>query len=239
MAGNTAILLAGGSGSRMRGTVKDKVLEPLSGLPVILHSYVSFEKSGCVDSAIFVCRDEPQMESIKKALRRFCKDSKLEVRFAFGGKERSDSVLNGLKEIKDKSGLVFIHDGARPFVGVENIKKLAETAARDGSAILATRVSDTIKRIPKSAKSLSKCKLDDLDRSRLFAMQTPQVFIAKDILKAYRAVKRNKLKVTDDAAAAGLSGIKVSIVENLFPNIKITRPEDLTYAEYLMERLSK
>ena len=70
-------------------------------------------------------------------------------------------------------------------------------------------------------------------------MQTPQVFIAKDILKAYRAVKRNKLKVTDDAAAAGLSGIKVSIVENLFPNIKITRPEDLTYAEYLMERLSK
>ena len=147
--GNAAVILAGGSGSRMRGTVADKVLEPLGGMPVILHSFKAFLESGQVSEAVFVCRDAAQKRAISAALKKFFPDFKkaVSVKFAQGGAERQDSVLNGLAEISDKSALAFIHDGARPLVGAENIVLLAAAAMRDGAAVLASRVVDTIKRV--------------------------------------------------------------------------------------------
>ncbi len=236
---NSAILLAGGSGKRMRGAVKDKVLALLEGMPVILHSFKSFVESGCIDEVVFVCRDDAQIKQIRSALKKFFKKHSLTVKFTYGGAERQDSVLNGLKEVSDKKGLAFIHDGARPMITVENIRSLAETAQRDGAAVLATRVSDTIKRIPKNKKDLSKCKLDDLERNRLWAMQTPQVFICGEIEKAYKYIKKNKIAITDDVAAATVMGGKVSIVENLSANVKITVPEDISFIEFLKSKGAK
>ena len=232
---NSAILLAGGSGSRMRGAVKDKVLAPLLGLPVILHSFKAFVESGAVGEIVFVCRDDIQISKIKSFLKkRFSKVAKkLSIQFTYGGSERQASVLNGLEKVSDKSALAFIHDGARPLVGAENVARLAEAAEADGAAVLAVRVVDTVKRVPKNKKDLSRCLLDDLDRKRLWAMQTPQVFRASDILKAYRHVAKNKLAVTDDVAATASIGVKTTIVENLSPNPKITVPEDIAFIEFL------
>lgn len=235
--GNAAVILAGGSGSRMRGTVSDKVLEPLGGMPVILHSFKAFLESGQVSEAVFVCRDAAQKRAISAALKKFFPDFKkaVSVKFAQGGAERQDSVLNGLAEISDKSALAFIHDGARPLVGAENIVLLAAAAMRDGAAVLASRVVDTIKRVPPDG-STEKIKPADLDRSRLWAMQTPQVFRAGAIENAYKKVKRGKIKITDDVAAYVLDGSKISIVENPNPNPKITVPQDIAYVEFLKSR---
>jgi len=236
---NAAILLAGGSGSRMRGSVKDKVLENLLGLPVILHSLKAFAESGCVEEVVFVCRDDIQIESLKTQIKKHFGKLDLRIVYTYGGAERQDSVLNGLEKVADKSGLAFIHDGARPMAGAENIRRLAETAERDGAAVLASKVVDTIKRVSKNKRDVCKCKLADLDRKRLWAMQTPQVFRASKILSAYKYIKANKIAITDDVAAATASGERVSIVENLSPNPKITVPEDIAYIEFLSARMSK
>ncbi len=232
---DAAIILAGGSGSRMRGTVKDKVLVRLFGLPVILHSFRAFLRSGVIGEVVFVCRDDEQISKIQSGIKRhFAKSAeKIKISFTYGGKERADSVINGLSAVSDKKGLAFIHDGARPLVGEENIKKLSQTAHRDGAAVLASRVVDTIKRVAGSAENLSSCELEDLDRSRLWAMQTPQVFCADFILKAYKSARRKKIKLTDDVAAAASAGVGVSVVENITPNPKITVPEDLAFIEFL------
>ena len=236
---NAAILLAGGSGKRMRGTVKDKVLALLQGMPVILHSFKTFLESGCIDEVVFVCRDDAQIKQIKSALKKFFKKICIEVKFTYGGAERQDSVLNGLKEVTDKRGLAFIHDGARPMITVENVCALALAATKDGASVLASRVSDTIKRVAKNKKDLSKCKLDDLDRKRLWAMQTPQVFVCADIEKAYKHIKKNKIAITDDVAAATVMGGKVTIVENFSANVKITVPEDIAFIEFLKSKGTK
>ena len=231
---NSAILLAGGSGSRMRGVVKDKVLEELLGLPVIMHSFKAFLESGQIAEAIFVCRDNSQKKAIKTALKQHFPNvsKRISIKFTDGGAERQDSVLNGLSEVSDSNGLAFIHDGARPLVGAENIVLLSVSAQRDGASVLASKVVDTIKRVPAN-KKIENVKLDDLDRSRLWAMQTPQVFKASEILSAYKFIKKNKLKITDDVAAYVAFGKKVSIVENIYPNPKITVPQDIAYIEFL------
>lgn len=236
---NTAILLAGGSGKRMRGTVKDKVLALLEGMPVILHSFKTFIESGCIDEVVFVCRDDAQIKQIRSAIKKFFKKVSVVIKFTYGGAERQDSVLNGLKEASDKHGLAFIHDGARPMITIENVRALAEVALKDGASVLASRVSDTIKRVAKNKKDLSKCKLDDLERKRLWAMQTPQVFICGEIEKAYKHIKKNKIAITDDVAAATVMGGKVSIVENLSANVKITVPEDIAFIEFLKSKGAK
>ncbi len=236
---NSAILLAGGSGSRMRGKVKDKVLEPLCGLPVILHSFKAFLDSGEISQVVFVCRDDSQQRSIKRLIKKYFPDieKKLRIDFARGGKERQDSVVNGLKKVRGAdSAFAFIHDGARPLVGSENIKKLSAAAREDGAAVLASRVVDTIKRVQKNKTGTRLCKLSDLERNRLWAMQTPQVFRASDILSAYLKVKGEKLSVTDDAAAAAYLKIRPTLVENLSPNPKITVPEDLDYAKFILNK---
>ncbi len=236
---NAAILLAGGSGKRMRGTVKDKVLAPLLSMPVILHSFKAFAESGRIAEVVFVCRDDTQIRQIKTALRKFFPKNKLSIKFTFGGNERQDSVLNGLSQVSDKRALAFIHDGARPMITSENVCALADAAERDGASVLASRVSDTIKRVAKNKKTLSKCKLDDLERSRLWAMQTPQVFNCASIEKAYKYIKKHKIAITDDVAAATMAGIRTTIVENLSANVKITVPEDIAFIEFLKAKENK
>ena len=232
---NSCVILAGGSGKRMRGVVKDKVLVPLLGVPVILHSFNAFFKSGEVGRIVFVCRDAEQREEIEKELKNRFPNSNVEIMFAKGGKERGDSVLNGLKKARGKSvDIVFIHDGARPFVGSENIKRLARCAEKSGGAVLASRVTDTIKRAPKNMKSA--CKLVDLERKRLWAMQTPQVFDSEKIFDAYKRASESKLSFTDDVAVFASVGGKTEIVENFSPNPKSTAPEDIALAEFMASR---
>ncbi len=234
-----AILLAGGSGSRMRGVVRDKILEPLAGIPVIAHSVRTFLKSGVVHGFIIVCRDDAQKKEIAEAIKPVIDAhgaGDVSVRWAHGGAERQDSVLSGLRACPDDAALAFVHDCARPLVREESLFELSMAALRDGAAVLAHRVKDTIKRVPAGTKPGEPVAQNDLDRSTLWAMETPQVFRHSLILAAYEDIRRAGVKITDDVAAATHAGHKVSLVENLHPNPKITEPHDLEFAAFLLSK---
>lgn len=231
---NAAIILCAGSGKRMRGCVTDKILADLNGVPVLGHSLKAFTESGSVQKIVFVCRDEEQKKCLEDIAGMHCPD--MECSFAPGGAERQDSVLNGLENLGQEPGLVFIHDAARPLVGAENIRRLEKAAAEDGAAVLAARVVDTIKQAGGNPADTRHKALHDLDRKTLWAMQTPQVFEKNMILAAYREIKSQDLQITDDVAAAAHCGHCITLVENFSPNPKVTAPEDLAYVEYLMDK---
>ncbi len=230
-----AILLAGGSGSRMRGAVSDKILAPLAGFPVLVHSLRAFLSAEVVHGFVIVCRDDAQQSAIQEAVQPWISPA-FSLRWARGGKERRDSVLNGLLACPDDAELVFIHDSARPLLTTSALLELSVVALRDGAAVLAHRVKDTIKQAPPHPRPVSPAVLQDLDRSTLWAMETPQVFRHHLILDAYRQIISAGIPITDDVAAAIHAGHPVSLVENLSPNPKITEPHDLHWVEFLLQQ---
>ncbi|MDR0536373.1 MAG: 2-C-methyl-D-erythritol 4-phosphate cytidylyltransferase [Puniceicoccales bacterium] len=232
-----AILLAGGSGSRMRGAVRDKCLEPLSGLPVIAHSARAFLESGAVGGFVVVHRDDAQRAAIEEAFALvpgMRGAGAPGVLWAQGGAERQDSVLSGLEACPPETDLAFIHDTARPLIHPETIRALARSAGEHGAAVAAHRVSDTIKRIRAGDVPGLPASLEDLDRSTLWGMETPQVFRHALILKALREVARLGLHVTDDVAAATRAGHGVALVESAHPNPKLTTPGDIPLLAHLL-----
>lgn len=235
-----AVLLAGGSGTRMRGTVDDKIFARLAGEAVLAHVIRSFRESGIAETLVFVCRDEAQEDAVRTEL------CKLEAREAFanivfcrGGKERRDSVLNGLRAAKSagvaEDAVVLIHDAARPLVSAASLREVYETALREGAAVLAHRCVNTVKRVPVGTCPGTASETEDLDRGRLWETETPQAFPLGKILLAYERVCAEDLTVTDDvsAFAVALDG-RVALVENLSPNLKITAPADLVLAEAIL-----
>jgi 2-C-methyl-D-erythritol 4-phosphate cytidylyltransferase len=236
---NAAIMLCAGRAARMRGVVADKVLAPLAGRPVLAHSVRAFLNAGVADYFVFVVRDAEQMAGVTNVLARlgvpFGK-----VLFAAGGAERQDSVFHGLQSTPPHIENVFIHDCARPLIAPESIRALAAAVHRDRAAVLAHRVTDTIKQTPPRADAkLRHLKLRDLPRETLWAMETPQAFARELIVKAYAKVRAKKLRVTDDVAAATLLGHAVTLVENNSPNPKLTHPEDFAWAELLLKKKSR
>jgi 2-C-methyl-D-erythritol 4-phosphate cytidylyltransferase len=216
-----AILLAAGSGRRMRQAVADKVLAPLAGRPVFSYSAAAFAESGVADLYVVVYRNRPQM----LALSSYAPTPALLVA---GGRERQDSVMNALAAMPGDVRYVFIHDCARPLIRPAQLAALHRLVRRTDAAVLARPVSDTIKeRRPKS-------RLRTLVRSRLWAMETPQVFARDLIVRAYARVCAVGARVTDDAAAVELMGHPVALLENPHPNPKLTTPGDLAYLEFLV-----
>ena len=231
---NAAIMLCAGRATRMRGKVPDKVLAPLAGQTVLEYSLKAFLAADVTDFFVLVVRDEEQRLAIFKILATH--GLRLDkVRFATGGEERQDSVHSGLLALPKTVKNVFIHDCARPLVSVESLRALAAAVKKDRAAVLAHRVVDTIKQTPpKTGKKISRLKLKDLPRDTLWAMETPQAFARELITQAYGKVRAKKLRVTDDVAAASLLGHKITLVENLSPNPKLTHPEDFAWAELLL-----
>jgi 2-C-methyl-D-erythritol 4-phosphate cytidylyltransferase len=219
----------------MRGVVRDKILEPLAGIPVIAHSVKAFIESEVIDGFVIVCRDDEQQAEITNAIQPWLTKD-VPLYWARGGKERQDSVLNGLECCPENTSIVFIHDSARPLVQKESLIKLADTALLNGAGVLAHRVKDTIKQVPPQTKPGISVDHVDLDRSTLWAMETPQVFRHSLILAAYRKIITEKIPITDDVAAATHAGHKVALVENLHPNPKITDPHDLLLVEFLLKQ---
>ena len=205
----------------MAGTVPDKVLAPLAGRPVFAHSAAAFAASGVADLYVVVYRDRSQMT----ALSAFAPTPSLLVK---GGRERQDSVAASLAALPGDIDYVFIHDCARPLIRPEELVALHKIVRRRDAVVLAHRVSDTIK------EHRGGGRLRTIDRSRLWAMETPQVFSKALIERAYRRVAARKLIVTDDAAAVELLGHPVALLENTHPNLKLTSPKDLPQLEFLL-----
>jgi 2-C-methyl-D-erythritol 4-phosphate cytidylyltransferase len=226
-----AILLAAGTGTRMQGAVADKVLAPLGGRPVFAHSVVAFMTSGIADFYVVVYRDQRQMTE----LAAYAPTPSALVR---GGRERQDSVMNALSALPDDIAYVFIHDCARPLIRPEQLVALHKIVRREDAVVLAHRVTDTIKehRVVTSKSAADDSRLRTLDRSRLWAMETPQVFARDLIAQAYARVAERDLRITDDAAAVELLHHPVALLENPYPNPKLTTPSDLAYLEFLLTR---
>ena len=228
-----AILLAAGSGQRMQGQVEDKILASINGQPALVYSLKAFDRSCVINSFLIVYRDEIQKKAIEAiiAAHGF---GHLEIQVVLGGAERQLSVMKALNAIDENCDYVFIHDCARPCITTEAIKDVYAAVQEDQAASLAHPVVDTIKRT-EAADDLRKLSLEDLDRSRVWAMETPQAFALKNILKAYQNVIKKKLTITDDTAALATIDLKTTLVPNKRPNPKLTTPIDLSYIEHLLK----
>jgi len=221
MSRTAVILLAAGAGKRMAGAVPDKVLAPVAGRPVFAYSAAAFAASGVADYYVVVYRDRSQMT----ALSAFAPTPSALVR---GGRERQDSVAAALAALPGDIGYVFIHDCARPLILPGQLVALHKLVRRKQAVVLAHRVTDTVK------ERRGNGRLRTIDRSRLWGMETPQVFSRRLIERAYARVAERGLLVTDDAAAVELLGRPVALLENTHPNLKLTTPADLALLEFLL-----
>ncbi len=217
----TAIIVAGGSSRRM-GFI-DKTFALLAGRPVIAHSLAAFEEAECIDEIIIVGRSDRLEE-----LRALSASGKVREVLA-GGEHRQDSVAEGLKRLPRRARYVAVHDAARPLVTSADITRTFRTAEEHGAAALAAAVTDTLKRATEAGVVSG-----SVDRERLYAMQTPQIF-ARDLLEeAYAAVAADQLSITDEVSAVERLGRDVVLVANENPNFKITFPHDLALAELVL-----
>ena len=221
----TAIIVAAGKGTRMGPNV-DKVFLEIAGKPVVAHTWQRFDEAGCIDEIILVVRDGMQSAFQELAEKYLLKKS---FRLVVGGKERQDSVWNGLEAVAPGTEIVAIQDAARPCTSEALIVATIAAARETGAAAAAQPMTDTIKESA-DGKLIERT----LDRSKLWSVQTPQTFRLEVIRRALTEVRRKGLMVTDDTAACNLIGQPVRLVVSTQPNPKVTRPEDLPYLGVLL-----
>ena len=221
----SAIIVAAGKGTRM-GSGVDKLFLDIAGRPIVVHTWQRFADAPCIDELILVIRDGTQAAFTELAVRFHLKKP---YRLVAGGAERQDSVWNGLEAVAPESEVVAIQDAARPCTSEALIEATVRAARETGAAVAAQPMTDTIK---ESADG--RLVERTLDRSRLWAVQTPQSFRLEIIRRALSEVRRKGLQVTDDTAACELIGQPVRLVASPGPNPKVTRPEDLPYIKLLL-----
>ena len=220
-----ALIVAAGKGTRMGPNV-DKLFLEINKIPIVAHTWERFERTACIDEIVLVVREEMRDAFIQVAKsRNFSKPYRLTV----GGRERQDSVWNGLASLSPETEIVAIQDGARPCTHESVIAQTVEAARLMGAAVAAQPVVDTIKE-SRDGKIIERT----LDRSRLWAVQTPQTFRVEIIRRALAAVREQGLAITDDTAACEIIGQPVQLVVSLLPNPKVTRAEDLPFIEALL-----
>ncbi|MFD6007011.1 2-C-methyl-D-erythritol 4-phosphate cytidylyltransferase [Bacillus subtilis] len=219
------VIPAAGQGKRMKAG-RNKLFIELKGDPVIIHTLRVFESHRQCDKIILVI-NEQEREHFQHLLSDYPFQTSIEL--VAGGDERQHSVYKGLKAVKQEK-IVLVHDGARPFIKHEQIDELIAEAEQTGAAILAVPVKDTIKRVQDLQVS------ETIERSSLWAVQTPQAFRLSLLLKAHAEAERKGFLGTDDASLVEqMEGGSVRVVEGSYTNIKLTTPDDLTSAEYIME----
>ncbi len=224
-----AIVLAAGSGKRMKSTTKKQYLL-LNNKPVLYYALKTFEDSQYVDEIILVTAEE-DIAYCRKEYKEKYHLTKL-ARIVAGGKERQDSVYAGLQSCT-KADIIMIHDGARPFVSEEMIRKLYDTVIEKGACIAAVPSKDTVKIVDEEG-----AVVQTPDRRNVWNIQTPQAFSYSLISQAFSLLqKQPELQVTDDAMLIEmLTEHKVYVVESDYTNLKITTPEDLLLAEEICKR---
>ena len=226
---NIAIIAAAGTGSRMAPSAhaRPKQFLELAGTPIIFHTLKPFELCDSIQEVIVVLPPEASAEFLAQAGKHGLR--KL-TRVLPGGVTRADSVKRGLMAIRSATAeIVAVHDGVRPFVTVEEIEETVEAARRDGAAILATPVTDTIKVID------GETVVETLARQHLRQALTPQCFRYDLLRQAYDTADVNDPALTDESALVERLGHKVTIVAGSPRNIKITTPRDLLIAETFLK----
>lgn len=220
----SAIVLAGGLGTRMQTAVPKQFLQ-LAGKPIARFSFDQFLSMPEIEEIVVVC--DPAYRDL------FDIDIGKRVIFAFPGKRRQDSVYNGVMETSEACEFVCVHDGARPFIDVALIKRALEAAFQHGAATVGMPIKFTVKESTPQHFVRS-----TPDRTLIWEIQTPQVIQRELILEGFRYAQEHNLTVTDDVSLVELIGKDVKLVEGSYINLKVTVPADLTIAENLLAKVS-
>ena len=222
----SAIILAGGKGKRMNSSISKQFIE-IKGKPIIYYTIKKFNENKKIDNIVIVLSQE-EVEYFKdNILNKY--DLRVD-KIVIGGAERQDSVYNGLKSLGNtETDIVLIHDGARPFISDRIIDEGIKYAIMYGACAPGVMPKDTIK-----IKEKNNFSIDTPNRETLVAIQTPQVFKFKEVLKCHERVKMDKVVVTDDTMVVERYGNKVYLYDGEYTNIKVTTPEDLILGEKLI-----
>lgn len=208
------------------GSNVNKIFLQIDGEPIIARTIALFESNKLIDKIVIVAR-EGDIRQVKSIVLRngFSKIYKIVA----GGKERQDSVLNGLLSLNgaEERDIILIHNAVNPFVEDETIADCISNAKTYGACAVGFKVNDTIKRIGENGYVI-----ETVDRRNLWRIQTPQAFHYHLILKAHKAAKNRNFSSTDDASLVEELGEKVKVVLCSSLNVKITTPEDLPSSEH-------
>ncbi|WP_341472796.1 2-C-methyl-D-erythritol 4-phosphate cytidylyltransferase [Anaerophilus nitritogenes] len=227
----SVIIAAAGQGKRMNQNVNKQYIN-LLGKPILVHTLEVFEKSNFIDEIIVVTHPQ-EMNYCTKNIISFYNFKKVK-KVISGGAERQDSIYNGLQEIDEKSSIVVIHDGARPFIKQENILQSIYEAIKYKAVGVGVPVKDTIKVVDEDQIIES-----TPNRKFLWAIQTPQVFCHDLLIKAHKKAMQDQYIGTDDTVLVERMGQNVKMLMGSYENIKITTPEDLYIGEAILKRRNK
>ncbi|AEE92297.1 2-C-methyl-D-erythritol 4-phosphate cytidylyltransferase [Tepidanaerobacter acetatoxydans] len=218
----SAVIAAGGHGKRMNSSVSKQFLT-IKGHPILYYTLNKFEKMDVISSIVLVTGVDDMDYTRNEIIRKY---GFKKVKLVEGGKERQDSVYNGLRELSPQTDIVVIHDGVRPFVPIKLIEKSITAAIKYKAVGVAVPVKDTIK-IVGDGNTIKSTP----DRKTLWSIQTPQTFKYDLILAAYEKAISEGFYGTDDTVLVERMGLSVKIIEGAYENIKITTPEDIIFAE--------
>ena len=217
-----AVIVAAGTASRMGGI--DKIMEPLNGEPLVMHSVRTFQDCDAIKEIVVVTRQD-----LVLPIMSLCAGIDKVKAVVAGGSSRPESVSAGLNALSDKVRLAAIHDGARPLITWQVIDRVVRAANSYGAAAPGIPVKDTIKVVAGGVVR------ETPDRKTLCAIQTPQVFDIALLRGALKKAKDDGAEITDDCSAVERMGMSVKIVEGDERNLKVTTPIDLAVAKLFLE----
>lgn len=223
---SSVVIVAAGKGKRMGADLNKQYLK-LDGKEILAHTIEKFQQCDQIDEIIIVTAID-EIEYCRKHIWQAYGFTKIKNIVA-GGRERQDSVYNGLLEVSKQSQIVLIHDGARPLIRSKQIEESIETASQVGGCVVGVPVKDTIK-----ICDHNQVVRQTPSRDTLWLVQTPQTFKYDLIMKAYKAGIEKNLLVTDDSMMVEALGYPVKIIQGRYDNIKITTPEDLIVAKGML-----
>lgn len=219
----SAVIVAAGSSQRMGS---DKLTAQLGCMPVLARTLLAFENCGLVDEIVVVTRAERVMELADLCKKYGITKASKVIR---GGNTRMESALAGVSEVSAKAKLIAIHDGARPLVTDEVIRRTVIAADKNMAAVPVVYSTDTLKFVDENGLISG-----PIDRERTARVQTPQIFDADLIKGALSKAAADGLSLTDDCSAIEIMGVKAMTVEGDYDNIKLTTPRDIQFAEAIL-----
>ena len=221
-----AVIVAGGSGSRMRAAVRKQYLN-LDGLPIVSRTLMAFDRYPVLDRIVLVV---PEID-LKWCRADIVAPLSLDhdVQLVVGGRRRQESVLNGVTAVGAFDGIVMIHDGVRPFVRPALMNACLAGVDTTGACIPVIPATDTLKQVDENGVIIS-----TLDRQQIRLAQTPQTFSIDLIRRAHQLAVQRGFTATDDASIAEFAGERVTVVPGDRDNIKITTPKDLLIARAIL-----
>jgi 2-C-methyl-D-erythritol 4-phosphate cytidylyltransferase len=235
-----AILLAAGSGKRMKGEMEDKLLHPIGDSNAFKRSYEAFLQTDSIEWLVIVYKNDSQLSKLKVLCTEVNEQSTTvrhkEINWVEGGEERQDSVWAGLHTFPEKVTHVLVHDCARPFIRSTTISLMVAEVIQDRALTVARPLKDTLRlRTERNANPIQPTITRTIDRSNHWLIETPQGSPKEWLIEGFKKARKDSILITDDMAAVELCGRPIGMIDPGYPNPKITTPDDFCYAEFLAQ----